>query len=95
MTGKSVPKDIGTYINGVSLKKDAQRVSNVLRMEPTAPQTTAKTEQILDTVLEVLKELVKDRLAEKGLAKVKPTDWQRVYEKLLPEHKRKEKVDFS
>jgi hypothetical protein len=94
MVGKAVPKDIGTYINGVSLRKDAQRISNVLRMEPT-PQTTAKTEQIIDTMLEVLKELVKDKLAEKGLTKVSPTDWQELYERLLPEHKRKEKVDFT
>jgi len=31
--GKAVNKFIGTYINGVSLKKDAKKVFSVLRME--------------------------------------------------------------
>jgi len=58
IVGKSVDKSIATYINGVSLRKDARKVLNVLRMEP--PKTSVKMSTVveaLDLVLRVLRKM--------------------------------------
>lgn len=55
-----------------------------------------KIDQALDLVMDVLRDLVKAKLQEKGLArKTKPIDWIATYEKLLPESERREKVEFT
>jgi len=95
MTGKAVERSVATYIVGTDLTKDAQKMSNVLRMEET-PQISTGTNAIIDTMLECLKELLRDKLTEKGLTftKISTTDWENLYERLLPPEKRKEKVKF-
>lgn len=94
MCGKAVSKDILTYLNGVSLKKDATKVSHVLRMEET-PQQTAKGEEYIEAMLEALRSLLKAKLQEQGLMfTTKETNWEELYEKLLPEKQRKERVQF-
>lgn len=58
MVGKNVDKSIATYINGVSLRKDARKVLNILRMEP--PKTNVKMSTVveaLDLVLRVLRKM--------------------------------------
>lgn len=58
MVGKAVDKSIATYINGVSLRKDARKILNVLRMEP--PKTNGRMSTIteaLDLVLKVLRKM--------------------------------------
>ena len=58
MVGKAVDKSIATYINGVSLRKDARKILNVLRME--APKTNGRMSTIteaLDLVLRVLRKM--------------------------------------
>jgi len=95
MVGKSVDKSIATYIQGTDLTKDAIKMSKVLRMEDT-PQITTGTDEIINTMLECLKELLRDKLTEKGLTftTVTTEQWETLYEKLLPTEKRKEKVRF-
>ena len=59
MVGKAVDKSIGTYINGVSLRKDACKVLKVLLMEP--PKTKVGDPTIveaLDLVLKVLRKML-------------------------------------
>jgi hypothetical protein len=52
--------------------------------------------QAVDTMMQVLRSLVEDKLKEQGLMKkTKPMDWQEIYEKLLPEEQRKEEVKFD
>lgn len=58
MVGKAVDKSIATYINGVSLRKDARKILNVLRMEQ--PKTNGRMTTIteaLDLVLRVLRKM--------------------------------------
>jgi hypothetical protein len=47
MCGKSVSVDIATYINGVQLKNDFIKVSNMLRLLP-KPVANGQTKQMLD-----------------------------------------------
>ena len=58
IVGKAVDKSIGTYINGVSLKKDAEKVFGVLRMEQlkTNGRISTLTEAV-DLVLRVLRKM--------------------------------------
>lgn len=95
MVGKSVDKSIATYIQGTDLTKDAIKMSYVLRMEQ-LPQVTAKGEEYIEAMLDALRELLRDKLASKGLSvtTVTPNQWQELYQKLLPPHKRKEKVQL-
>jgi integrase len=67
MCGKSVDPSIATYINGVSLKHDAEKVFNVLRMEP--PQTNGRVDnlmQAMDLVLKVLRKMCIKELQAEG-----------------------------
>lgn len=58
MVGKSVDKSVGTYINGVRLKKDALKVMNVLRMEPAKTNgRILKITEAVDLVLRVLRKM--------------------------------------
>jgi site-specific recombinase XerD len=92
MCGKSVSVDIATYINGVQLKNDFIKVSNVLRLFP-KPVANGQTKQMLDVVFQVLRNLVEDKLKEQGLMKkARPINWQAIYEKLLPEEEKPEHV---
>lgn len=64
MCGKSVSADIETYINGVQLKQDFEKVSKVLRLFPEA--TTHETEDLRDALRHVEDEnrILKTRVDE-------------------------------
>lgn len=58
MVGKSVDKSIATYINGVSLRTDAKKILNVLRMElPKENVGMPTVVEALDLVLRVLRKM--------------------------------------
>lgn len=96
LVGKSVSPDIATYISGVKLRNDFIRLSNILRLFPKHPVVNGQARQMLDVVFQVLRSLVEDKLREQGIMKkTKPIDWNAIYEKLLPEDKRKVKVTLT
>jgi hypothetical protein len=94
MCGKAVSVDIATYINGVQVKNDFIKVSNVLKLFP-KPVANGQTKQMLDVVFQVLRNLVEDKLKEQGvMSRTRPVNWQAIYEKLLPEEEKSENVVF-
>ena len=97
MCGKAIPASDDTYVHDAELKKDFIKLSNVLRLFPKALANGSNTmKQAVDTIMQVLRSLVEDKLKEQGLMKkTKPIDWEQIYEKLLPEEQRKEKVRFD
>ena len=96
LVGKSVSPDIATYISGVQLKNDFLKLSNVLRLFPKPQAVNGEARKMLDTVFQVLRGLVEDKLREQGmLKKTKPIDWQEIYQQLLPESEREEKVQID
>jgi len=62
MCGKSVSRDIETYINGVQLRQDFIKVSNVLRISE--PQLNLKIPSLEETV-ELVMQVQKQELLEK------------------------------
>ena len=54
MCGKSVSKDIETYINGVQLKNDFLKVSNVLRLRPTRGKAIGNLEVMVEVMSKAL-----------------------------------------
>jgi integrase len=97
LCGKSIPASDDTYVHDAELKKDFIKLSNVLRLFPKiAVNSSNNMKQAVDTMMQVLRSLVEDKLKEQGLMKkTKPIDWQQIYEQLLPEEQRKEKVKFD
>lgn len=91
MCGKKVPDDILPYLRNLDLRSDFIRIKSRLTIRPQTAQIPEIKHQ-LDTIFKILRSLVEEKLSEKGLLKVKPTDWFEIYEKLLPEKQRKEKV---
>lgn len=94
-----ISRDISTYLLGANLKADFNKAFSRLQLLGNGnSQKYEKIEQALDTVMEVLRSLVKEKLQEKGLMdkmtmnKVPPTDWRQLYEKIIPESERREKV---
>lgn len=67
MCGKSVDKSISTYINGLSLRRDAQKVFNVLRMEPIRSNGRVNTlTEAMDLVLRTLRKMCLKELEKEG-----------------------------
>lgn len=67
LCGKQVDKSIKTYINHVSLKKDAEKVFSVLRMEPIkANGRISNIQQAMDLVLKVLRKMIIKELQTEG-----------------------------
>ena len=96
LVGKSVSADIMTYISGVQLRNDFVKLSNVLRLFPKPQAVNGEARQMLDAVFQVLRSLVEDKLREQGMMKkTKPIDWQEIYQTLLPEEERREKVKID
>jgi hypothetical protein len=97
MCGKAIPASDDTYVHDAELKKGFIKLSNVLRLLPKiAANSSNNMKQALDTMMQSLRSLVEDKLKEQDLMKkTKPIDWQEIYEQLLPEEQRKEKVKFS
>lgn len=70
MVGKAVDKSIRTYINGVSLKKDAEKVLNVLRMEPAKANGRINSiQEIAHVAAEALMEFLEPVIEKKLLAR--------------------------
>jgi integrase len=74
MVGKAVDKSIATYINGVQLKDDATKVSNVLHMELSNGTGNSRlTKQLEDLQKATLKQILLMKLMEKVVSKEKMT----------------------
>lgn len=96
LVGKSVSPDIATYISGVQLKNDFIKLNNILRLFPKHPVVNGQARAMLDTVFQVLRALVEDKLKEQGmLKKTKVINWKEIYQKVLPEEEREEKVQID
>jgi len=96
--GKKIPISDATYLrikdDAFSKFKQAYPFFSLIKTE--ANGKIAKVEEVLDTMMEVLRDLVKDKLQEKGLMKMtKQTDWKAIYEKLLPESEKEEEVELT
>jgi hypothetical protein len=68
LVDKSIPADIMTYIQGVQLKNDFLKLSNVLRLFPKTQVVNGEARKMLDTVFQVLRTLVEDKLKQQGIA---------------------------
>jgi site-specific recombinase XerD len=97
MLGKSVPMSDSTYYEqGINLKPDADKLHNVIRLFAKPQVVNGEARKLLDTVFQVLRSLVEDKLKEQGmLKKTKPIDWNEIYQRLLPEEERKERVQID
>ena len=97
--GKSVPADVLTYLINLKstlMEKYKKAYHGLMLLKSNGNGRVDTIEKTLDTMMEVLRELVKERLQEKGLMKkVKPINWNEIYQKLLPEEEREEKVPIT
>jgi site-specific recombinase XerD len=75
LVGKAVSPDIATYISGIQLKNDFLKVSSILKLFP-KPIVNGQNKQLLDTVFEVLRALVEDKLKDL-LSKIQETASQK------------------
>ena len=67
LIGKSVSKDILTYVNGVNLAKDFLKVSNTLRLKPTKTNgRISNLQEAMDMVLKVLRKMIVKELETEG-----------------------------
>jgi len=73
MCGKSIPKDIETYINGIQLKEDFAKISNILRLRK-ANGRISNVEAIVNKVLEVQARMIKEQLKKEGVMMFKPNE---------------------
>jgi integrase len=65
LTGKAVDKSIATYIDGVALKKDAEKVLNVLKMEPTKGNgRITNLQTAMDLLFNVMRKMVEKELVQ-------------------------------
>ncbi|MDH5451044.1 MAG: site-specific integrase [Candidatus Bathyarchaeota archaeon] len=65
MCGKQVDKSIKTYINHVSLKKDAEKVFNALRMEePKSNGRVDNLQEAINIVMKTLRKMIEKELTE-------------------------------
>lgn len=65
LVGKSVSPDIATYISGVLLKNDFQKLSGVLKLFP--KQATSENKQMLDVMMKALRTLIEEELRKQGI----------------------------
>lgn len=99
--GKTVSPDILTYLINLKdtlLEKFKKSYHGLTLLKSNGNGRIDNIQTALDTVMEVLRALVEDKLKEKGVMRkldVQPVDWNQLYEKLLPEQERKEKVNFT
>jgi hypothetical protein len=96
--GKTVSPDILTYLINLKdtlLEKYKKAYHGLTLVKSNGNGRIDNVEKTLDTMLEVLRELVKERLQEKGLMKTKPIDWKKLYESIIPEEERREKVQID
>jgi hypothetical protein len=97
--GKTVSPDILTYL--INLKdtltqKFKKAYVGLSLVKSNGNGRIDNLQTALDLVMEVLRSLVQERMKEKGLMKkVKPIDWNEIYQRLLPEEEREEKVQID
>jgi hypothetical protein len=97
--GKTVSPDILTYLINLKdtlLEKYRKAYVGLTLVKSNGNGRIDNIQTALDTVMQVLRGLMEDKLREKGLLKTrKPIDWQKLYESIIPEEKRKEKVPID
>ena len=100
--GKTVSPDILTYL--INLKDTLLEKYKKVYHGLTLLKSNGNNGRIdnlqtaVNTVMDVLRSLVEEKLREKGLiigVDVKPIDWNEIYQKLLPEEEREEKVQID
>lgn len=64
LTGKSIPKDVATYIEGLSLKKDFLKLHNVLRLKREQKQTNGTLKEAVDLMMRALRKLLENELEQ-------------------------------
>jgi hypothetical protein len=97
--GKTVSPDILTYLINLKdtlMQKFKKAYVGLSLVKSNGNGRIDNLQTALDTVMQVLRGLMEDKLREKGLLKTrKPIDWQKLYESLLPEEERREKVPID
>jgi hypothetical protein len=96
--GKTVSPDILTYLINLknTLLEKFKKAYQGLSLTQKTNGQISNIQQAVDVMMSVLRSLVEDKLREKGMMKkTKPIDWNEIYEKLLPEEERREKVPID
>jgi hypothetical protein len=97
--GKTVSPDILTYLINLKdtlLAKYRKAYVGLTLVKSNGNGRIDNLQTAVNTVMDVLRSLVEDKLREKGMMKkTKPIDWNEIYQKLLPEEERKEKVPID
>jgi hypothetical protein len=97
--GKSVSPDILTYLINLKdtlMAKYKKTYVGLTLVKANGNGRVDNLQTAVNTVMDVLRSLVEDKLREKGMMKkTKPIDWNEVYQQLLPEEEREEKVQID
>jgi hypothetical protein len=97
--GKTVSPDILTYLINLKdtlLVKFKKAYVGLTLVKSNGNGRVDNLQTAVDTVMQVLRSLVEDKLREQGMMKKrKPVDWQAIYESIIPEEERKDKVPIT
>jgi len=97
--GKTVSPDILTYLINLKdtlVQKFKKAYVGLSLVKSNGNGRIDNIQTALDTVMQVLRGLMEDKLREKGLLKTrKPIDWEKLYESIIPEEERREKVPIT
>jgi hypothetical protein len=97
--GKTVSPDILTYLINLKdtlLEKYKKAYHGLTLVKSNSNGRIDNIQTALDTVMQVLRGLMEDKLREKGLLKTrKPIDWEKLYESIIPESERKDRVPID
>jgi site-specific recombinase XerD len=99
--GKTVSPDILTYLINLKdtlVQKFKKAYVGLSLVKSNGNGRIDNIQTAVNTVMDVLRSLVEDKLREKGMiigVDVKPIDWNEIYQKLLPEEEREEKVPID
>jgi hypothetical protein len=96
--GKTVSSDVLTYLINLKdtlLEKFKKSYHGLSLVKSNGNGRVDSIQQAVDAMMQVLRGLMEDKLREKGLLKTrKPIDWKKLYESIIPEEERPEKVVF-
>jgi hypothetical protein len=97
--GKTVSPDILTYLINLKdtlLEKYKKTYHGLTLVKSNGNGRIDNLQTAVNTVMDVLRTLVEDKLREKGMMKkTKPIDWNEIYQQLLPEEEREEHVQID
>jgi site-specific recombinase XerD len=97
--GKTVSPDVLTYLINLKdtlIAKYRKAYVGLTLVKSNGNGRIDNLQTAVNTVMDVLRSLVEDKLREKGMMKkTKPIDWQAIYQQLLPEEERPEKVPID